>query len=253
MDNFDFEVSKEEWSCLPVDDIGYISAKQILSLSKTEAKHLMHIFQRNRYKTSGWRNKDNLWRSTLGLDTTKGKTIFDFGSGFAVEALQFLKLGNEVILADICEQNLKAAEYLLNSCGYAPKEITLIDYDEPYINPKSDFDIFYSCGAIHHTPRIKQILNKALCFFKGKAEYRLLLYSDISWENRAGTKIDYDTPIYKQAGFNKFVKEMDSVGKYADWYDKRKLETVIPENTFVSEFNYICKTKEYVTCKIMGK
>ena len=86
-EDFDFQKAVRSWSNPPFDNIGYFSSKEILKFKKETIVEFVKLFEENRYNTKGWRNHNNLWRSSLGLDKTKGKTIIDFGCGFVPPTL----------------------------------------------------------------------------------------------------------------------------------------------------------------------
>lgn len=184
------------WERLPVDDIGYLHPNEILGLSDSELRDWAAEFEDRRY--NGWRNHDNLWRKTLGLDTTHGKHVVDFGCGFGIEALQFAKAGNRVTLMDLTLDGLQVARRVLGAHGY-PAETRKASAPIP------DADVFYSNGVLHHTPHIAKILKRAS---RSCREARLMVYSD-----RA----------YRDKGQTDFVRAMDEVGDHADWYTPDKL------------------------------
>ena len=218
------------WEAIPFDDIGYFSGDELLKYSDDEVRGFINTFEHNRY--TGWRNKDNKWRKYLGLDTTHGKTVLDFGCGFGIEALQFAKSGNEVILADIHKSSLMAAKRVLNVSGYDPKTYLLEK------NKKFDIpcDIFYSNGVLHHTPFIREILE-----WSNAPECRLMLYSDNAWRNATGTEPDRTIPVKDSPHFEQFVAAMDrrTTSDYADWYDEEKLKETVKDLYTVEEFYYI--------------
>ena len=238
---YNFKRAKHLWSAPPIDGVGYIKSLAVADMDKESILKIVSAFEAVRYDSDQPRNYKNLWRKNLGLDSTKNKTIIDFGCGFGIESLQFCKSGNSVILADISENNLLAAEAVLNAFGYKPKDIVLVNGEEPFFT-SCKYDIFYSNGVLHHTPQMFNILNHSLKYFNSieEAEIRLLLYTDKSWTVKTEKSIDYDTPIEKQDGFDIFVKAMDGVGQYADWYDRKKLEALLPDVFKVNDFSYIC-------------
>src|ERR1051326_6937817 len=83
---YSFIDQQEQWSRPPVDDVGYLPSSQLLQLADADLVELIEKMARVRY--TGWRNYENRWRVTLGLDDTHGKRILDFGCGTGLEALQ---------------------------------------------------------------------------------------------------------------------------------------------------------------------
>jgi SAM-dependent methyltransferase len=213
-----------------VDDIGYLEPTQILSLSDAKLREWVREFEERRY--GGWRNQDNRWRESLGLDDTEGKHVIDFGCGFGIEALQFAKTGNRVTLIDLTDSGLKAARRVLNVFGY----------DAATRKPRAPFpeaDIFYSNGVLHHTPKMPRIMERAA---RACQEARLLLYSDRAWRNRLGKEPGApDDPS--------FVRSMDEVGDYADTYTPAKLEAACPDWRLVRS-EYITPGGSYLTATL---
>ncbi len=234
---YNFETAKTQWQRIPFDNVGYVDSEKILAMSKSEVKDFISTFEENRYSLSGWRNHENKWRGFLGLDSITGKRVLDFGCGFGIDSLQFAKASmNQVILADINESNLKAAERVFQVAGYKPLDTILVSGEYPFFSCEP-FDVFYSSGVLHHTPKIGEILQRAseLC-----EEVRLMLYSDKAWEVMIGTPPVRGINIVDDPNFGKFVRRMDGTGTYADWFDREKLEGVVNGSFDINHFDYIC-------------
>jgi 2-polyprenyl-3-methyl-5-hydroxy-6-metoxy-1,4-benzoquinol methylase len=102
--------------------------------------------------------------------------VKDFGCGFGIEALQFAKSGNEVLLSDIFPSNVQAAERVLRLSGYTPA-------------PDGPVDVFYSNGVLHHSPQMRELLEKEVANLNPGGEVRLLLYSDRAWILTTATRV----------------------------------------------------------------
>lgn len=208
------------WKRIPWDDVGYIDSAEFLTWPDAKVLDFIHRFEMSRY--GGPRNWRNLWRSTLGLDTTHGKRILDYGCGFGIEALQFFRSGNRVEIDDIHDSNVKAAERVLSVSGYDP-----VFHD--------GVEIFYSNGCLHHTPDIADILRS-----HPAEEYRLLLYSGKAWTLKTGTPLPpIEADVREAPAFDRFVRAMDDVGEYADWYSREKLEYRVGDFLKIEKFDYI--------------
>ena len=70
----------KDWRNIPFDDVGYVNSEEFLRWPESMIPPFIETFERNRY--GGIRNWNNLWRSTLGLDSTHGKQVHDYGCGF---------------------------------------------------------------------------------------------------------------------------------------------------------------------------
>jgi SAM-dependent methyltransferase len=222
-----------DWSHIPFDDVGYVSSKEFLGWPDEAVRKFIDTFERNRY--GGVRNWENLWRETLGLDSTHGKKVHDYGCGFGIEALQFCRSGNSVHVSDIFPSNIQAAERVLRISGYEPL-------------PKCKVDIFYSNGVLHHSPKIREILKEAVENLNPGGEIRLLLYSDKAWTWATNAPLPGITEdISKHPAFQRFTRVMDEAGDYADWYNQEKLEMRVGDFLKVEKFNYIMKNGIYAT------
>lgn len=208
------------WVRLPVDDIGYLPPSTVLKQTDRQLRDWVKRFEARRY--GGWRNDRNLWRTTLGLDTTHGKHVIDYGCGFGIEALQFAKAGNTVTLFDLTDQGLEAAQRVLSVHGYEADTTT---------GPLPQADIFYANGSLHHTPLLAGILADAPC-----REARLMVYSDRAFN---------DT----RDNLGGFVRAMDEVGDYADWYTPESLADAAPDWT-LQEATYITPKGWYLTATL---
>jgi SAM-dependent methyltransferase len=207
------------WERLPVDEVGYIHPSRVLKLSDRRLRDWVRTFEDRRY--GGWRNHKNLWRSTLGLDSTRHKRIIDYGCGFGIEALQFARTDNLVTLFDLTDEGLEAAQRVLAVHGF---ECDTTRDELP------EADIFYANGSLHHTPDMPQILEAAPA-----SEARLLVYSDRAWNDKRHCK--------------SFVRAMDDVGDYATWFTPETLEAAAPGWT-LKEATYITPKGWYLTARL---
>lgn len=222
-----------DWRYIPFDNVGYINSEEFLKWPDEAVKHFIKTFELNRY--GGDRNWGNQWRSTLGLDTTSEKKVHDYGCGFGIEALQFCRSGNSVYVSDIFPSNVRAAERVLRISGYEPI-------------PKCKVDIFYSNGVLHHTRKIREILEAAVENLNPGGEIRLLLYSDRAWTWATGAPLPaIEDDVSRHPAFEKYVRVMDESGDYADWYNREKLERLVGDFLTVEKFTYIMRGGQYAT------
>jgi SAM-dependent methyltransferase len=226
---------RQDWRYIPQDGVCYLNSEVFLTWPDEKVLEFIKQFEAVRYHIRGWRNWNNLWRSTLGLDTTHGKRILDYGSGYGIEALQFCRSGNRVTLSDIFPSNVAAAERMLKLSGYEPARDKI-------------FDIFYSNGVLHHTPEIRGILEKHVKALAPDGEVRLLLYTDLAWTAVTGQPVPpADSDVRESKYFETFVAGMDASGDYADWYNREKLANTVSGILELEQFNYITQDGRYAT------
>lgn len=255
--SYSFQQATREWSRVPVDNIAYAEPEQLRTMPDGQFRELVKRFEENRYSLSGWRNHQNKWRDYLGLDRTTDKTILDFGCGFGIESLQFAKTGNNVILADINQSSLDTATRCLNVNGFKSLQTVLVSGEEPFFDLEGQnlaYDIFYSNGVLHHTPRFREILKRACDNLTDDGEIRLMLYSDVGWVTATNEFLpEVYEDVTRHTSFWKFVRFFDEVGTYADWYNREKLEHVVGDFLDVVFCEYITNDDRYLVCTLKKK
>ena len=234
---YTFQRAVEEWSRPPIDEVGYISSARLLDAPDDELRIMIERFEEARY--AGWRNVYDLWRKKLGLDSTEGKVVLDFGCGVGIEALQFAKAGNRVFVADIAPDNLILADRVLKLFGCPAAGVLPVTEGEPFFEIDEPIDVFYANGVLHHTPKIREILKRAAEILTDEGEARLMLYSDRGFKWATGQKPEGIERACDHPRFYQFVRKFDGVGHYADWYSAEKLASVVDGIFELSSFDYI--------------
>jgi len=243
------------WSQPPVDDVGYLRSADMLTWDDLRLMTTIRDMAQTRY--GGWRNHAGLWREMLKLDETHGKDVLDFGCGTGMESLELHNAGNRVQLADISPDNLALALRVLNLSDRPPEMVTchLVGDEAPYFYAdRSSFDVIHCAGVLHHIPWAREIMIRFHEILRPGGEVRLMLYSDYGWQIATG---DQQLPHWSsvtedQPGFEKFVGYMDSVGTYADWYNRAKLEIRFGDLFSVDDFAYITNDLRYC-CAVLTR
>jgi len=252
MQKFNFEYQKQEWAHPPVDDVGYISSKELLGYSDNDLLSLITQMESTRYL--GDRNYENKWRKYLGLDDTFNKKILDFGCGVGIDALQLAKMGNKIYLADIVLNNIKLSQRVLSLHKFKADSINIVTDKYPFVEIPEKVDVFYCNGVLHHIPYAREIIKRALELLTDEGEIRLMLYSDKGWVIQTESPlppIEHDVTTHPH--FDKFVRRFDGVGNYADWYNKEKLEYKFGDIVNIDFFDYICSDGRYLVTILKPK
>ena len=253
--SYSFGSAQEQWSKVPVDDVGYIPVSSMLTMRDKELCGVVETFRATRYSKTGWRNYQNKWRELLRLDSTSNKVIMDFGCGMGIESLEFAKWNNQIILADINIENILLAERVMRLHGYAPIEKLAVGEKEPFfLVPAKKIDVFYANGVLHHTPLIREILQRAVKMLSPNGEIRLMLYSDKGWTIATGKPAPApDSDVTKQPEFQKFAAYFDGVGYYANWFNKERLNYFVGDFLSIQNIEYITKDERYLVAVLKQK
>lgn len=215
-----FANRRKAWSSPPVDDIGYLPSRELLTWDTADLLDIIGRMAQSRY--GGWRNWEMRWRTTFSLDRTEGKRVLDYGCGVGLEALQYAKRGNRVWLADISRDNLKLAQRVLEMEGHEIEGTFLVKETTPVIDPAEPFDVIHCVGVLHHIPYPEAIVQAMAGWLAPKGELRLMVYSDEAWRIATGT----EPPPWVEDSphFDLFWQHWDPIGGYADWYDCNRLK-----------------------------
>lgn len=240
-----FADQQRAWSAPPVDNVGYISSADLLDYPDDNLRALVERFEAARYE--GERNRDNVWRDVLGLDSTHDSTVLDYGCGTGVEALQYAKAGNKVWVADIAPTNVQLACHIASLYGYEAHPL-VIDGQWPFIAPSTSFDVIHCSGALHHIPEPRPVVERFAELLKPGGELRLMLYSDDAWRKYTETEPPEDVTDHPMR--EAFVRAMDSVGAWADWYDRGRLESRFGDLLTIERVEYMMADRTFLAATL---
>jgi SAM-dependent methyltransferase len=216
-----FAERQQAWSSPPVDDIGYLSSDHLLSWTDDALLDLVYQMEDNRY--DGYRNYRGNWRRVLGLDNTFDSYVLDFGCGVGLEAVQYVKSGNEVAVADISESNVALAQRICALHGFNPTGYILSERAPAVSWGYKPFDVIHCAGVLHHIPDPELTVAAMHESLRSGGELRLMVYSDKAWRIAVGTDPP-DGKVEDDPMFGMFWQHWDPIGGYADWYDRGRLE-----------------------------
>lgn len=113
----------------------------------------------------------------------KGKKVLEIGCGIGTDGVNFAR--NDAIYTGI--------ELSEESLALAKKRFDLFDLKGNFylsnaenlseIIKNETFDLVYSFGVIHHTPKPENIINNVKKILSPEGEFRLMLYAKNSWKN----------------------------------------------------------------------
>lgn len=236
-----FATQRQQWSRPPVDGIGYVPVDDLLAMPDDELRAT--IDEANRVRYASWRNHNNLWVDVLGLDSTAGKDVLDYGCGVGAEALVYAQTGNRVTVADIVEANVELAARVLTVNAHQAGT-ALISGERPFTPlPAASFDVIHCSGVLHHIPWARETMEHFAELLRPGGEVRLMLYSDVGW--RLATATDPPDDVAAHLRFDDFVHYFDAVGIYADWYDESRLTARFGDLFTVERFSYLTPNRRY--------
>jgi SAM-dependent methyltransferase len=235
---YDPDQALREWTRIPIDDLDYFSAEELLILRPEQLREIAALAFTVRWDPNQWRNRGNSLIEFMSPLSWMGKTVMDFGCGLGLDSVVFLRNKANVILADMHPRNLALAQrVLVYETGHIPSRICVTSPVPPFFLT-GGFDLFWSMGVLHHTPFCGEVLEQACSLLNPGGEIRACLYSDRRWKQMMECDPPEDTPGHPR--FQEFVEKCDAVGAYADWYDEAKVEKLVEGFAGVTECKYLC-------------
>jgi SAM-dependent methyltransferase len=117
------------------------------------------------------------------FDRWKGKKVLEIGCGLGTDSINFARAGADLTILELSPASLELCRQRFEVMGLTA---TFHQGDAerlPEIVPPQHFDLVYSFGVIHHTPRPEQVMAHIREHYMGpQSELRLMLYSKWCWK-----------------------------------------------------------------------
>lgn len=114
----------------------------------------------------------------------RGKRVLDLGCGIGTDSITFAAAGADVTAIDISARSVEIAEK--RAAAYKLPNLRFVcgDIEElpRYVEPQH-FDLVYSFGVLHHTPRPERVVALLRKHYMGAdSTLKLMLYNRYSWK-----------------------------------------------------------------------
>ena len=112
----------------------------------------------------------------------KGKKVLEIGCGIGTDSINFARAGADVTVVDLSDESVALCKKRFAVYGQQGN-FYLGDAEElSSFVPVEKYDLVYSFGVIHHTPRPERVIEQIKLYCKPETELRLMLYSKWSWK-----------------------------------------------------------------------
>ena len=113
----------------------------------------------------------------------KGKKVLEIGCGIGTAGINFARYGASYTGLELSNTSLDLSKKRFKIYGYRG-EFYLGNAEElSRILPIEIYDLIYSFGVIHHTPRPKKIINEIKKYMNYDSTLKIMLYATNSWKN----------------------------------------------------------------------
>ena len=113
-----------------------------------------------------------------------GKRVLEIGCGLGTDTISFARAGAQVTAVDLSPKSLELAQHRANVYGLNERirfycgNVEELDKTVP-VEP---YDLVYSFGVIHHTPRPDRVIEQINKYLTADGELRLMVYSKVSYK-----------------------------------------------------------------------
>lgn len=117
----------------------------------------------------------------LGVDSLKGKTFLDIGSGSGLFSLAAYLLGAKVYSFDYDVDSVNCAKYLKEKYAKDSKDWSVQQgsvLDKEFLKQFNQVDILYSWGVLHHTGNMNQAFANVAEMVKQDGKLFISIYND---------------------------------------------------------------------------
>jgi 2-polyprenyl-3-methyl-5-hydroxy-6-metoxy-1,4-benzoquinol methylase len=117
------------------------------------------------------------------FDRWKGKRVLEIGCGIGTDTINFARAGAEVVSCDLSAESIKIARQRAEIFGLSER-ITFVNTNAELMEEvpvDRPFDLVYSFGVIHHTPKPQLVLKSARQRMSVGGKLKVMVYNRHSW------------------------------------------------------------------------
>lgn len=116
------------------------------------------------------------------FDLWKNRRVLEIGCGMGGDAAEFARRGADYVGIDISDKTVELAVQRFKVENLAGQFICGDGSDGDLYNGLGKFDLVYSCGVLHHHPKINEMIANAYHVLKDQGEFRFMVYAKNSWK-----------------------------------------------------------------------
>jgi SAM-dependent methyltransferase len=118
------------------------------------------------------------------FDHWAGKKVLEIGCGIGSDTIRFARNGASVTAVDLSEKSLAVARQRVETAGLGDA-VRFYQADAERLSdsvPVEKYDLIYSFGVIHHTPRPENVLEQIRKYTAPESSVKIMVYHRWSWK-----------------------------------------------------------------------
>ena len=112
----------------------------------------------------------------------KGKRVLEIGCGIGTDAVNFVRAGAQYSAIELSAESLALTRRRFETYGLEGNLVLGNAEQLDQLFSAEQFDLVYSFGVIHHTPRPRAVIDAARRVIRPDGEFRFMLYARNSWK-----------------------------------------------------------------------
>jgi 2-polyprenyl-3-methyl-5-hydroxy-6-metoxy-1,4-benzoquinol methylase len=139
----------------------------------------------------------------------RGKKVLEIGCGIGTDTANFARQGARVAAVDLSTRSLEIARQRARLLGLADRvEFYRANAEELTSSlPIEPYDLIYSFGVIHHTPRPEQAVQQMTSYVQPGTTIKIMVYHRYSWKVLG---------ILLTRGQGRFWRHRELIAKYSE-------------------------------------
>ena len=117
------------------------------------------------------------------FDRWRGQRVLEIGAGIGTMAINFARAGADYTGVELSDVSLDLTRWRFEVYGYSGRFYQGNAEELKTFVPIEEYDLVFTWGVIHHSPRPDRILKQAQAYMRSGTTLKVMVYAANSWKN----------------------------------------------------------------------